>query len=154
MNKILSAMLLVTLSGLSVNGLADENDDEEELGAGTEKTVLCHKGKNSISVGAPGRSAHLGHGDKEGYCQEGTEPGEPEGSDTKAAVVMMHCEGVEGTVQVTSFSSSAVFVEQPLSEIGTGDDCADALAALLYAGYHLKSVTGNTDYLLVGETED
>lgn len=150
-------MLLITLAGVSMNGLADDDDDDEQNDyAG--KVVLCHKGKNSISVGAPGLSAHLAHGDTEGYCEDGGDkPEKPPYSNGDAAVVTMRCEASEeGEMEVEAFSSSVTFMDSPLSDIGSdpGPDCAEALAALLNEGFHLRSVTGNTDYLLLGETDD
>jgi len=35
---------------------------------GKTKVTLCHKGKKSITVGAPAVKAHLRHGDKLGRC--------------------------------------------------------------------------------------
>ena len=159
MNKLLSTILLLALSGVSMNGLADEEEENDEAGAGKLKVMLCHKGEKSISVGAPGLDAHMGHGDQEGPCDDGEpDPEESEGSDGDAAVVMMHCEAIDGAVMVTSFSSSVVFVDQPLIDIALNTDCAVALAALLNAELHLRSVTGGsdsgTDYLLLGETGD
>lgn len=160
MNKLLSTLLLLALSGVSMNGLADEEEENDGAGAGKLKVMLCHKGEKSISVGAPGLDGHMGHGDKEGPCEDGGEPGseEPEGSDGDAAVVMMHCEAIDGAVLVTSFSSSVDFVDQPLIDIALNTDCAVALAALLNAELRLRSVTGGsgsgTDYLLLGETGD
>ncbi|MEH6569274.1 MAG: hypothetical protein V7709_09370 [Halioglobus sp.] len=159
MNKLLSAILLLTLSGVSLTALADDHEDDEGAGTDKEKVVLCHKGAKSISVGAPGLNAHMNHGDTEGYCEDAGEsgPDDPEGSDD-AAVVMMHCEATDGAVLVTSFSSSVVFVDQPLIDIALGTDCAVALAALLNAELRLRSVTGGsgsgTDYLLLGQTGD
>jgi hypothetical protein len=37
-------------------------------GGGGQKVTLCHKGKNSITVGAPAQDAHLRHGDTLGEC--------------------------------------------------------------------------------------
>jgi hypothetical protein len=37
-------------------------------GEGKEKIVLCHKGKKTLTVGAPARAAHLRHGDSSGAC--------------------------------------------------------------------------------------
>ncbi len=42
-------------------------------GAGQEKVTICHKGKNTITVGAPALDAHLRHGDKEGACSTAPE---------------------------------------------------------------------------------
>jgi hypothetical protein len=155
MNKFLSAILLITLAGVSMNGLADDDDENEE--DDERKVVLCHKGKNSISVGKPGRSAHLAHGDIEGYCQDGDDrPERPPYSNGDAAVVTMQCKALEGDMVVEAFSSSVIFLDPPLSDIGSGSepDCAETLAALLKEGFHVRSVTGNTDYLLLGETDD
>jgi hypothetical protein len=35
---------------------------------GKTKVTLCHKGKVTITVGAPAVKAHLRHGDKLGHC--------------------------------------------------------------------------------------
>jgi hypothetical protein len=35
---------------------------------GKTKVTLCHKGKKTITVGAPAAKAHLRHGDKLGPC--------------------------------------------------------------------------------------
>jgi hypothetical protein len=43
-------------------------------GGGQPKVTLCHKGKNTITVGAPAKEAHLRHGDTVGPCPLGAEP--------------------------------------------------------------------------------
>jgi hypothetical protein len=150
MNKLLSAILFLTLSGISLNGLADESEEVEEEPEGrVAKFELCHKGRKSIMVGAPAMNAHLGHGDTGGPCEESEGPDRP---DRDAAVVMMHCEASDGgAVEVTAFSSSVEFLG---FMIEIGDDCANSLAALLNGGFDLKSVTGATEYLLLGEAPD
>jgi hypothetical protein len=35
---------------------------------GKTKVTLCHKGKKTITVGAPAAKAHMRHGDKVGPC--------------------------------------------------------------------------------------
>ena len=35
---------------------------------GKTKVTLCHKGKKTLTVGAPAAKAHLRHGDKLGAC--------------------------------------------------------------------------------------
>ncbi len=45
-----------------------QGTDEAEGGGGQEKVTLCHKGKNTITVGAPAEAAHLRHGDIKGPC--------------------------------------------------------------------------------------
>jgi hypothetical protein len=51
-------------------GKPEERGDEEEHGRseGQPKVTLCHKGKNTITVGAPAVHAHLAHGDRLGAC--------------------------------------------------------------------------------------
>jgi hypothetical protein len=150
----LSAALALTLSATSLHALSDEEGEEEVEGAGTEKVVLCHKGRKSISVGAPGLAAHLAHGDTEGACEGAVEPGnggENGGYDGSAAVVLMRCgvpevsEGSDPAFEVTAFSSSVDLPESPL-----GEDCADALAGFINNNFSLVAVTGATDYTLVG----
>jgi hypothetical protein len=48
------------------------NSKAEEHGrGGGEKVTVCHKGKKTLSIGAPALAAHLGHGDWEGSCSRG-----------------------------------------------------------------------------------
>jgi hypothetical protein len=58
----------------------DRVDEGEARDAGhQEKVTLCHKGKNTIAVGAPAQAAHVRHGDTVGLCQtEEAAPGPPE----------------------------------------------------------------------------
>jgi hypothetical protein len=44
--------------------------EEANGGGGQPKVTLCHKNKNTISVGAPAQYAHLGHGDRLGACAQ------------------------------------------------------------------------------------
>ena len=45
------------------------DEDEDGTGSGGQRKVtLCHKGKNTITVGAPAEAAHLRHGDEPGVC--------------------------------------------------------------------------------------
>jgi hypothetical protein len=47
----------------------DRGDEEEHgRGRGQHKVALCHKGKTTITVGAPAVDAHLAHGDSLGAC--------------------------------------------------------------------------------------
>jgi hypothetical protein len=142
--RFLSSLLLLALYGVSFNTLADDH-----------KVVLCHKDKNSISVGAAGLSAHLGHGDTEGPCGEVVEP-EPEDPSRMVTALMMHCTAVAGEgVNVVTFSSSVELDETDMPD----GNCADALANLLNGqwDFKLRSVTGSgesgTDYLLLGEAD-
>jgi hypothetical protein len=66
---------------------------DEVRGAGQDKVTVCHKGKKTLTVGAPALGAHLGHGDSEGSCP--TEPqaaktGEDGGSEGQDKVSVCH----------------------------------------------------------------
>jgi len=55
------------------NGVPEERGDEVERGrgGGQQKVTLCHKGKKTLTVGAPALAAHERHGDNLGACQPG-----------------------------------------------------------------------------------
>jgi hypothetical protein len=134
MNKLISIVILLAMVGLSLNAVA----------AGTKQQV-CHDGK-TIFVSASALSAHLAHGDTLGACGDASfNPGTP------VAVVMMRCaESAGNEMEVVTFSASFDYASiQPVEPV----DCAVALATLLDAGFHLRSVTsggGTVDYLLLG----
>jgi hypothetical protein len=60
------------------NPLGSGEPEEQGSGAGQQKVTLCHKGKNTITVGEPAQAAHERHGDTVGSCPEGAVPGPPE----------------------------------------------------------------------------
>jgi len=138
MNKLLSTTIILGAAIISLNTFADEED--------ADKVLVCHNSEKNLLLGAPGLSAHLEHGDTKGPCEE------LDNANGSEAVVLMHCEAVEGALEVTAYSRSVEFAA-PLSDIGEGSDCADALAALLANGFSLESVTGETDYLLRGDID-
>lgn len=45
-----------------------ENKVERGRGVGREKVTLCHKDRNTLTVGAGAQAAHLRHGDSLGAC--------------------------------------------------------------------------------------
>jgi hypothetical protein len=53
------------------NGKPEErwNDQEHGRGGIQQKVTLCHKGKKTLTVGAPALAAHQRHGDTQGACQ-------------------------------------------------------------------------------------
>jgi hypothetical protein len=57
--------------GHPANGKPEERGNEEEHGRGgnQRKVTLCHKHKNTLTVGAPAQAAHLCHGDSLGACR-------------------------------------------------------------------------------------
>jgi hypothetical protein len=44
------------------------NEGEHGRGGSQRKVTLCHKGKNTLTVGASAQAAHLRHGDSPGAC--------------------------------------------------------------------------------------
>ncbi len=67
--------------GDEAEGVSGERVEDAEArdAGGQEKVTLCHKGKNTIAVGAPAQAAHVRHGDTVGPCQtEEAVPGPPE----------------------------------------------------------------------------
>jgi hypothetical protein len=48
---------------------AKGNSQRTHDGRGQKKITLCHKGKHTITVGAPAKYAHLRHGDSLGDCE-------------------------------------------------------------------------------------
>jgi hypothetical protein len=63
--------------GQTQGGDEAEDADEAEGGGGQEKVTLCHKGKTTITVGAPAVKAHEAHADTKGACQGLTPPTPP-----------------------------------------------------------------------------
>jgi hypothetical protein len=53
------------------NGKANDDEGVARGGEDQEKVTLCHKAKNTITVGAPAQAAHVRHGDTVGPCQPG-----------------------------------------------------------------------------------
>jgi hypothetical protein len=53
------------------NGKPQERGNEGEHGRGgsQQKITLCHKEKNTLTVGAPALAAHQRHGDRQGACE-------------------------------------------------------------------------------------
>jgi hypothetical protein len=45
------------------------NEEEPVRGGSQQKITLCHKDKNTLTVGAPAQEAHLRHGDILGACR-------------------------------------------------------------------------------------
>lgn len=79
-------------SGVESRGKPE--DSGGETSGGQQKVTLCHKGKTTITISAPGEDAHLGHGDSPGACGgNGEAAGEP-GGESKAR-------GSEGQEKVT-----------------------------------------------------
>jgi hypothetical protein len=56
--------------GHPANGKPQERGNEVEHGRGgsQQKVTLCHKNKNTLTVGAQSQAAHMRHGDSLGAC--------------------------------------------------------------------------------------
>ena len=89
------------------NGKPQERGNEVDhgRGSGQQKITLCHKGKKTLTVGAPALAAHQRHGDTQGACQtegagselsgetmkpEGAKSGGPDGSGDQHKVTLCH----------------------------------------------------------------
>jgi len=62
------AMRITELESIVENGIPTNDDDDDN-----EKILVCHKGKNTISISENGLSGHLKHGDSEGKCSDNHE---------------------------------------------------------------------------------
>jgi hypothetical protein len=72
--------------GHPANGKPQElgNEGEQGRGGSQQKVPLCHKGKKTLTVGAPALAAHLRHGDtQQGACPPGDSGPEPSGETMK-----------------------------------------------------------------------
>jgi len=65
---ILSIMVMMTVAVMVTVTAAFAKPNEG--GNGQTKVTICHKGKNTITVGAPAQAAHERHGDRLGACEE------------------------------------------------------------------------------------
>ena len=78
---LLALVMLVALGGLAYAKPGKGKGQQENAAAsaqyqygpsgkqyGKVKVTLCHKGKKTITVGAPAVKAHLKHGDRLGRC--------------------------------------------------------------------------------------
>jgi hypothetical protein len=63
----------VVVRGTVDDGTSDTSSDDSS-DDNTRKVTICHKGRNTISVGEPAVPAHLAHGDTEGACGAETPP--------------------------------------------------------------------------------
>jgi hypothetical protein len=73
---IFSVVMMMTVMLMTTVAVAFAAQGEG--GGGQHKVTICHKGKNTITVGAPAVEAHLNnHGDTEGPCPTGAETSEP-----------------------------------------------------------------------------
>jgi hypothetical protein len=59
------------------SGKAKDDEGEANGGGGQQKITLCHKGKKTLTIGAPAQDAHLRHGDTLGVCQSAGAKPEP-----------------------------------------------------------------------------
>lgn len=142
MKKLILGMTLIVLAGAG----------HAAFGANGGKVTICHKGQ-TVSINASGLNGHMQHGDTEGSC-----------ANRESAVVILHCaaaeepeEGIVVTEVSVSDSVTDAYpepgeVESPIPEVG--DNCANALAALLDVRMQVSSVTtvsdGTTSYLVTG----
>jgi hypothetical protein len=77
--SILGVVVLMVITVMATVAVSFAKQDEEGSN-GKEKVTLCHKGKNTITVGAPAVKAHLAHGDVIGPCSDTRTTPPPDGT--------------------------------------------------------------------------
>ena len=89
--------------GHPANGKPQERGNEEEHGRSgiQQKVILCHKGKKSLTVGAPALAAHQRHGDTQGACHTEGAGSELSGETMKSDAAKNARGGSEGQDKVT-----------------------------------------------------
>jgi Ca2+-binding RTX toxin-like protein len=97
--SILSVMVMMTVAVIATVAVAFATQNGG--GTGQEKVSICHKGKNTITVGAPARDAHLRHGDKGGPCSTTPETTPPEETTLSEEATLPDTEGGAGQEKVT-----------------------------------------------------
>jgi hypothetical protein len=94
-------MMTVTVMVTATMAFATPN----EGGNGQAKVTLCHKGMNTITVGAPAQAAHERHGDTLGGCEETP----PEGT----------------TPELTTTATATATLGDPISDTATLSGATD-----------------------------
>jgi peptidoglycan hydrolase-like protein with peptidoglycan-binding domain len=69
LNELFSKMASSSNRG---HGKNNDDDGDEDSKPGVGKVIVCHKGKETIHVGAPALQAHINHGDVVGACSGST----------------------------------------------------------------------------------
>jgi hypothetical protein len=95
--SILGAMVMMIVSVMLTATVAFAIPNEG--GNGQAKVTLCHKGMNTITVGAPAQAAHERHGDTLGACEETP----PEGT----------------TPELTTMATASATLGDPISDTAT-----------------------------------
>ncbi len=137
--SILGAMVMMTVTVMVTATVAFAVPNEG--GNGQPKVTLCHKGMNTITVGAPAQAAHERHGDTLGACEETP----PEGA----------------TPDLTTMATTPATLGDPISDTatlsGATDDATGTITFNVYgpddencggepAFTSVVDVNGNGDY--------
>jgi hypothetical protein len=73
-NVTINANGATTDDTVVVRGSVDDGTSDDIVERTTRKVAVCHKGRKTLSVGAPAEDAHLRHGDTPGPCPSGAPP--------------------------------------------------------------------------------
>jgi LPXTG-motif cell wall-anchored protein len=103
--SILSVIMVMAVTVIATVAVAFATQNGG--GAGQEKVTICHKGKNTITVGAPARDAHLRHGDKEGPCSTTPETTVPEETTVPGQDKVTLCHEGTNTITVSASAQGA-----------------------------------------------
>lgn len=64
--KTLTAVLLML--ALSACATVYPGQSRQGMGQGSDKVLICHKGKNTLELPTSAAQAHINHGDRYGRC--------------------------------------------------------------------------------------
>ena len=153
----LAASLLIALGGVAVARTShgkppdpSTNHGKPGKGKGRHKVTLCHKGKVTITVGAPAVPAHLKHGDTLGPCAAAPAPAPGTATLTVSKHVVNDSGGTKSAADFTltingvsaaggnSFAGSEAGVTKTLSTVG-----AYSVTETAVPGYALSGVSAD-----------
>jgi hypothetical protein len=103
--SILSIMVMMTVTVMLTATVAFATPNEG--GNGQPKVTLCHKGMNTITVGAPAVAAHERHGDKRGACAEAPSEGTTPELTTQATATATRGDPISDTATLSGATSDA-----------------------------------------------
>jgi hypothetical protein len=136
--SILSIMVMMTVTVMLTATVAFATPNEG--GNGQPKVTLCHKGMNTITVGAPAVAAHERHGDKRGACAEAPSEGTTPELTTQATATATRGDPISDTATLSGATSDATGTMTfklygPFTDADTSTDtCVDPDAANGVAG--------------------
>jgi hypothetical protein len=103
--SILGVMVMMTVTVMLTATVTFATPNEG--GNGQAKVTLCHKGMNTITVGAPAQAAHERHGDTLGDCAEAPPAGTTPDLTTQATASATLGDAISDTATLSGATSDA-----------------------------------------------